>query len=86
MSIILSTGFDHCLRLYPHSGNHELPEWSAMPNPDSKYQNEDGRVLRWEQVVRYGWKEGGEIERTEDGALVDGDLYHPVLDGDHDAL
>jgi hypothetical protein len=35
-------------------------------------------------MVRYGWKEGGEIERTKDGVFVDGDLYRPVLDGDHD--
>jgi hypothetical protein len=55
-----------------------------MPNPDSEYRNEDGRVLRWEQMVRYGLKEGGEIERTEDGVLVDGDLYRPVFDGDRD--
>ena len=55
-----------------------------MPNPDSEYRNEDGRVLRWEQIVYYGWREGGEIERIEDGVLVDGDLYRPVSDGDHD--
>ena len=54
-----------------------------MPYPDSESQNEDGRGLQWEQMVRYGCKEGGEIERTEDGVLVGGDLYRPVLDGDH---
>jgi len=54
-----------------------------MPNPDSEYQNENGRVSRWGQIVRYGWKEGGEIERREDGILVDGDLYQPVPDDRH---
>jgi hypothetical protein len=85
-TIIGSKGSDSYLRLYSHSVNLESSELPAMPNPDSQYQNEDDRVLRWEQVVRYGWKEGGEIERTKDGILVDGELYRPVLNGNHDVL
>lgn len=86
VTIAFPKRFDSHLRLYSRSDKPESSELPAMPNPDSQYQNEDGRVLRWEQIVRYGWKEGGEIERTEDGVLVDGELYRPVSDGGHDVL
>ena len=57
-----------------------------MSGVDRLYQNESGRVLSWKQMCYYGWKEGSEIEQTEDGVLVDGDLYRPVFDGDYDVL
>ena len=45
---------------------------------DRQYENDAGETRRWRQIAYYGWKEGADIEQTDDGILVDGELYRPV--------
>jgi hypothetical protein len=55
-----------------------MTEKDTTPPADRQYENDVGETLRWRQIAYYGWKEGADIEQTDDGILVDGELYRSV--------
>jgi len=50
-------------------------------DPEAEFVNDNGRTLSRMQIFRYGWKEGAEIESTEDGYVVNGETYQHVSGG-----
>lgn len=46
---------------------------------------EDGRVMTRRQIGYALWKRGAVVTPTDDGYLVDGDLFTPVENREHDA-
>lgn len=50
---------------------------------DREYVSESGRRLKWRQMAYSAWKEGAEVEPTDDGALIfRGERFEPVTEGD----
>lgn len=49
-------------------------------NMPTTYRNDDGRTLSFFQIAKLGVLEGAEVEQTEEGFIVDGDVYEPVRD------
>ena len=49
-------------------------------DPDAEFVNDGGRTLTRMQIFRYEWKEGAEIESVDDGYIVNGEKYRPVID------
>jgi len=47
-------------------------------DPDQEFQNDTGRTLTRMKMFRMGWKEGIPLESTDEGYLLDGELFRPV--------
>ena len=48
-------------------------------DPEEEFVNEDGRTATRMQLFRYEWKEGADIESVEDGYIVNGEKFRPVI-------
>lgn len=45
-------------------------------DPDTEFVSVDGnRTLKWRQIAYGAWKEGIDVEPTEDGYIVGGEEY-----------
>lgn len=51
-----------------------------MKDTMTTYRSDEGRTLSFFQIAMLGVKEGAEVEQTEEGFLVDGEVYEPVRD------